>query len=94
MGGAVMSNVTNLDCMSREELMAFWLKYRGQSRKRAEELVGKRDRYVSIANTLAAYAVAKAVAIQCRLDGSVDRAEVYERHCEIHYDNLPDDIKW
>jgi len=56
--------------------------------------MGKRPRYVAIANTLAAYAISKASAIACRLEGRIESAQAYEEHCESYYERLPDDIKW
>ncbi len=88
-------NVPNLDGMAKSELMAFWSKYRSQSRKLAAELIGdKRRGYVTLANKLANYACNKAVAMDCRLKGNIAAAVIYESVCERIYDDLPTDLRW
>ena len=90
-----MNTVPNLDCMSREELWAFWEKHRHGKRKESLELIGDtRKGYTTLAMTLAAYACNKATAMKCRGEGLLEAAQVYEKICDNMYDELPKDLKW
>lgn len=86
--------VPNLDAMSQADLMDFWMKYSRSKRKDAKALVGERKKYISITQDLASYAVNKATAMQCRLRGTIDTADMYERICDKIYDRLPVDLRW
>lgn len=80
----------NLDAMDQTELRKFWLKHRWGDKKSQLEL-GLTGNTIC---TLAAYAMAKNCAIELRLKGEIERAQVYERHCEIYYEELPEKAKW
>jgi len=89
------NTIPNLDCMSSDELMAFWKRYHRPSRKDAAELIGERRKgYTTLASELACYACNKAVAMDCRLKGNIQSALVYERCAELSYERLPDDLRW
>ncbi len=90
-----MNTIPNFDAMNRDELMAFWSRYHRPTRKDAEALIGDRRKgFTVLCGTLAAYACDKAVAIGCRLRGDIDTALGYEKHADMRYDGLPDDLKW
>lgn len=90
-----MNTIPNFDCMSAEELLNFWSKYNRATRKDAAELIGdKRKGYLGITSTLVSYAMAKNCAMKLRLEGEIQRATVYEQHCEIYYQTLPEDLRW
>jgi hypothetical protein len=75
--------------------MEFWSRYHRPTRKDAEEIVGdRRPGYTNVTATLACYACNKAVAMEQRAKGNIASAEVYERHCDMVYDRLPEDLKW
>jgi len=87
--------VPNFDAMSQAELMAFWDRYRRPTRKDAAGLIGDtRPGYTKICGALAAYACAKATAMHCRLEGKIQSAMVYESHCDLYYQELPEDLQW
>ncbi len=87
-------NIPNFDAMTSEELMDFWKKYSRPTRKDAAALVGKQKGYITLCGQLAAYACNKAVAMRCRVRGDIQAAEIYEKHCELDYERLPDWAKW
>lgn len=88
-------NVPNLDCMSEDELMAFWKRYSRPSRKDAEALIGDRCKgFTTMCGRLAGYAANKATAISCRLRGDIQVALSYENICDAIYDRIPEDIRW
>lgn len=90
-----MNTIPNFDAMDPEDLMKFWSKYHRPTRKDAEEIVGDcRPGFTKLASTLACYACNKAVAMEQRAKGNIQSAEIYERHCELVYDRLPEDLKW
>lgn len=80
----------NLDAMEQKALRKFWLKHRWGNKKSQDEL-GVNGNAVC---TLAAYAMAKNCAIELRRKGEIERAQVYERHCEIYYSELPEEARW
>lgn len=89
------NTVPNLDCMSQDELWAFWKRYHRPSRKDAAELIGdRRPGYTTLAALLASYACNKAVAMKCRLDGDITGASIYESHCDLSYERIPQDLRW
>lgn len=92
----MMTNtIPNFDGMNHDELMEFWAKYHRPTRKDAEALIGdRRPGYTNICGTLAAYACNKATVMWCRKEGKIQSAEIYELHCDIIYDSLPEDLKW
>ncbi len=90
-----MNTIPNLDCMSSEDLMQFWLKYRRPKRVEAEALIGDRRKgFTVLCGSLAGYASNKATAQTCRLKGDIQAATIYECICENIYSELPDDLKW
>lgn len=90
-----MPNVPNLDCMTQEELMAFWMRYQNrQKRADALALVGPRKGYTKVAASLGAYAANKATAMACRVRGDIQAAQCYEQICESIYSGLPEDCRW
>lgn len=90
-----MNTIPNFDAMTKDELMEFWSRYHRPTRKDAEALIGDRRKgYTNIAATLANYACNRAVAMKCRLDGDITRAQCYEYAMDLSYDALPDDLKW
>lgn len=90
-----MNNVPNLDAMTSTELMAFWKRYHRPTRKDAAELIGDRRKgFTNLTSALAAYACAKACAMDLRLKGEIARATTYEEACDIAYDCLPEDLRW
>lgn len=92
--GFIMS-IPNLDCLTCGELMDFWFKYNKPKRKEAQELIGdKRKGYIRITQNLAYYALNKGTAINCRLNGQINVAAMYERICETLYANIPNNLKW
>lgn len=86
----------NFDAMDQAELMAFWSKYHIPTREQAVALVGTEGvpDPVDTVETMAAYACAKSCAIKLRLEGEIARALVYEQHCDIYYDQLPEAVRW
>jgi hypothetical protein len=88
--------IPNLDKMTQDELMDFWMKYQNIGRRKdCEALIGdRRPKYTVIAGSLGAYAVNRATALGCRSRGDVRAAETYEGICEIIYEKLPLDCKW
>jgi hypothetical protein len=87
------TNVPNLDAMSPDDLMAFWLKH--QQGRRSRELFpdgGPQTRTTT--NALACYACNKATAMQCRTRGTIGAALLYERIADGIYDGLPAWAKW
>ena len=90
-----MNTIPNFDGMMREELMAFWSKYRRPRRKSAEKLIGDcRPGYTNITSLLANYALHKAVAIRCREQGEIRSAQVYEQCADMCYQEVPADLRW
>jgi len=87
-------SVPNLDAMSPSELMKFWNKWHRATKQQAAQLVGVRKNVAGIVHTLAAYAAAKAAAMDLRIEGEIERALVYEKHCDIYYESLPEDVRW
>ena len=89
------NTIPNFDAMNPEDLMKFWSKYHRPSRLDAALLVGdRRPGFTNVAATLACYACNKAVAMEQRAKGNVQSAEIYEHHCDLSYNMLPEDLKW
>lgn len=85
-------NVPNLDAMSADELMSFWARHqRGRGRKKLG-LYGPGS--VNTTGDLACYALNKAVAMRCRLEGNIETALMYEGIADRIYQRLPDTVKW
>lgn len=72
--------VPNLDAMNADELRDVY-----------EANKGKRER---LRRDVAAYAINKAVAMDCRASGKIQEAATYEGICERIYAALPDGAKW
>jgi hypothetical protein len=91
------SNVPNLDAMSRDDLMSFWLKYHRPGRKAVVELFPDRkprDGSYQAVVDLACYASNKATAMSCRLRGDINSAMMYEGIADRIYDGLPEIARW
>ncbi len=89
------ADVPNLDAMSEDELMAFWMRYQNrQRRKDAFALVGGGPNYTNWAARLGGYAANKATAMSCRKRGDIQAALIYEKICDLIYDKLPDALRW
>jgi hypothetical protein len=87
--------VPNLDGMSKDDLWAFWQVYHRPSRDDAEKLIGDRRKgFTNLASSLANYACNKAVAMGCREKGDIKGALCYEKHADLSYERLPEDIRW
>ena len=84
----------NLDCMTREELWAFWNKHKFA--RTAKQLFPDRPKgYVVATRNLANYACNKSVAMACRERGDIDAASMYERIADrIYARDLPEYAKW
>jgi ribulose-5-phosphate 4-epimerase/fuculose-1-phosphate aldolase len=88
------NEVPNLDAMPPSELKAFWSKWHRATKQQAVQLVGVRKDANKIVHTLAAYAIAKASAMELREEGDIRGAMVYEKHCDLYYEDLPEDCRW
>jgi len=92
------SNVPNLDAMTPADLWDFWKRCGmsgGVPYGVARDLFPARPMgYVRVVNHLKHYACNKAVAMELRADGKIDRALVYEQICDRIYEGLPDYAKW
>lgn len=87
--------IPNLDEMSADDLMDFWMKYQNrQKRADALALVGQRKGFTNVAKSLGAYAANKATALRCIEKGDEHAAAVYEKICESIYKGLPPDVRW
>lgn len=82
------------DGATNAELTEFWRKYHRATRRVACELLGPRKDNVKVCHTLAAYAIAKVVARKARAEGNIQSALCYEKHCDLYYAQLPEDIRW
>lgn len=88
-----MAETPNLDALSADELMAFWMRY--QSGRQYRELFpvqvpGRKRATADLAN----YASNKATAIGCRLRGDISTALMYEDIADRIYAGLPTWSKW
>lgn len=89
------TEIPNFDSMTQQELMDFWSRYTRPSRRDAEELIGdRRPGFTNIASKIANYACNKAVAMGCQVKGETDAAMIYDKCCDMIYDELPEDLKW
>jgi hypothetical protein len=84
--------VINLDGMAPSELRKFWQRYHRPTRKDVEALVGAH--HADSVTTLAAYALAKAIAMDARAAGQLGTATVYEQHCDVYFKTLPAELRW
>jgi hypothetical protein len=87
------NNVPNLDAMTADDLMAFWMKH--QAGRAALELFpaggrGTRSTTAALAN----YASNKATAMQCRVRGDIQTALMYEGIADRIYAGLPKGSRW
>lgn len=86
------ATVPNLDAMTADELMTFWVEHqRGRGRARLG-LHGRGS--VNATADLANYASNKATAISCRLRGDITAATVYETIADNIYERLPISARW
>lgn len=89
---SVTGSVPNLDAMSADELMDFWMRHqRGRGRK---ELGLYGPGSVNATGSLAGYASNKATAISCRLRGDITSALMYEGIADRIYSKLPKSARW
>ena len=86
----------NLDCMEHTELMAFWSTTNSvRPIKAAREAFPSRPKgYVTAFKNLGHYASNKATAINCRLQGKINVALMYERIANHIYSELPAFARW
>jgi hypothetical protein len=89
----------NLDAMTENDLMKLWHDIHVHPVKMARQLfpkqaAGKVKGYVSAAETLGAYASNKATAMACRKRGDIQAALIYEKTCDMIYDDLPVYARW
>lgn len=84
----------NFDAMTQEELRGFWGKWHVTTKKKAIVVTGERKDARQVMMTLACYALNKSCAIGLRLEGKIEQAQTYEQACEIHYEKLPEDVRW
>lgn len=89
------NNAPNLDCETIEDLRELWGRLHKNPRKVGAELFPKRPGgYVRAAKGLAAYAINKATAMDCRFKGEIATALSYEEICDRIYSRLPSWAKW
>ena len=89
------SGAPNLDCMPREELIAWAAKYSYAIVVTARELFTARPRgYVAATRLLITYAEYKSVAMGLREDGDIPKALEMEAACEGVYQRLPAFARW
>lgn len=84
---------TNLDCVSAEELWAFWREHSGGRAYRVLFPAGGTGTKRATAD-LACYASNKATAMSCRLRGDIQAAQMYEGICDRIYRKLPGFAAW
>lgn len=85
----------NLDPLSQDDLIAFWLTYRACSEHEAQKLIGDtKPGATKVAALLASYAFARYSANDLRARGKKQSAESYERGCDIYFNMLPPGLKW
>jgi hypothetical protein len=91
-----MSNLETLDfeAMSLLELRDFWGKWHVTTRKKAALFIGDRSDARKIMEELACYSINKACAVALRLEGSIEKAQIYEEACQLSYERLPKDVQW
>jgi hypothetical protein len=90
------SDDLNLDAMPMDVLWEFW-KHTNSVRpiSFARQLFRNAPKgYVRATKDLGNYASNKATAMQCRLDGKINSALMYEEICDRIYDGLPDYARW
>jgi len=87
------NNVPNLDAMSSEDLMSFWMTYQ-RGRKYRSLFPNGGPLTKTAARDLACYASNTATAKTLRLQGNIARAVVYEDIAERIYQRLPLFAKW
>jgi hypothetical protein len=89
----IETNVPNLDCMSSDELMEFWMRHQnGRNSKQLFPKIGSGS--IRSTRSLANYAANKSTAMQCRINGDIAGAQMYESFCERIYLSLPTSARW
>jgi len=87
------NNVPNLDAMTPDDLMAFWMAHQqGHNSREIFPNGGVATRFSTA--LLANYASNKAVAMSCRAKGDIQTALAYESICERIYNRLPSFARW
>lgn len=87
--------VPNLDAMTSEDLGAFWAKTHSKPVSVARAMFPDRpSERRAVVETLGAYAISKVAAMRCREHGKIEKAQRYERACDIYYDDLPEWARW
>jgi hypothetical protein len=92
--GGRFNPLPNLDGMNVDELAEYWSKFHAVTLEEACDAVGPRLDNVRAVETSAAYAMAKKCAMVLRAEGRFDRAQTYESHCDLYYEQLPEDLRW
>ena len=89
------NSIPNFDAMDESELQAWWKEHQQITRTQAATIFpGRPKGYLRITQDLANYAVNKITAMQLRLKGKIEQAQVYEGICERIYADLPDFARW
>jgi hypothetical protein len=93
--GELVSVIDLMESGDREALMLFWTRTHQHPVKTARKLFPTKPRgYVTATVDLSHYASNKAVAINERLKGNIQAAEIYEKICENIYNRLPTFARW
>ncbi len=87
-----MNHIPNLDAMTPEDLMDFWITHHRGTNGLRLGITGKGSR--GIITNLANYAANKATAIKERERGRINSAREYESICESIYLSLPESARW
>lgn len=82
----------NLDSESADDLWEFWKRTNSiRPIAFARQLFPRHEKgYVRATKKLGHYAVNKATAVQCRLNGHINSAIMYEHICDYIYRELPE----
>ncbi len=86
----------NFDCMTHEELMAFYVEINGHVPYTMARILfpSQPKDYTRTTVQLRCYAINKAVAMSLRLEGNIKVALEYEAICDRIYKDLPQYAKW
>ena len=84
-----------MESQNKDALWVFWELVHNHPKKLAVRLFPTKPRgYVTATVDLSHYACNKSVAINERLKGNIQVAQVYEKICENIYKILPDFARW
>lgn len=85
----------DLESQDKDQLMVIYDTIRNNPVKVARQQFPKRPRgFVTVTKDLGHYACNRAVAINCRLKGEIQTAQIYETICDQIYDRLPQWARW